>query len=61
MNQEKDEVQNELMRKQTVLMTQQQEKEEMNRIMQELNDKLMIGGQQLEEKEAEQLREKREY
>jgi len=54
-------VENELQAKQEMLDNELNEIEALEAMMNELNNKLTMGGQQLQEKEAEQLAAKREY
>lgn len=58
---DKQNIENELQAKEQALRQEQIERERMEQMLSELNSKLVSGGQHLQEKEAEQLKAKREY
>eukprot|EP00347_Sterkiella_histriomuscorum_P004399 403360607 len=53
-------IQDELRKKEQDLESERQEKEQLGRLIQELEKKLVVGGQTLEEKEREQIQKQRE-
>ncbi|CDW75636.1 kinesin motor domain containing protein [Stylonychia lemnae] len=57
---QQEKIQNELVKKQQDLESERQEKEQLARLIQELEKKLVVGGQTLEEKEREQVKKQRE-
>jgi hypothetical protein len=61
LNQDKEHIENQLQEKDQRLKEEQQEKVALETMLKELNNKLVSGGQQLQEKEAEQLAAQREY
>lgn len=56
----KDHLEAELKTKEQLLEAERQEKDQLTRLIQEMEKKLMVGGQAVEDKEREQLQKQRE-